>query len=179
MKSIQRKQGGFSLVEILLVLGIIAILAIAAFIIFPQVQAANRANTEQSNITTIAAGVKNLYGATRNYNGISASTLIKAKIAPSSMYANDSTATALTSSWSAPVAIAASTPTGGTGTANSQFTLTYSDVPSEVCTRLVPGLLANFSSVTVGGTNVSANNPAGVVDACSASTTATVAFISN
>ena len=175
MKSIQRKQGGFSLVEILLVLGIIALLAIAAFIIFPQVQAANRANTEQSNITTMAAGIKNLYGATRNYDQIAARTLIQARIAPSSMYANNTAATTLTSAWSGDVAVAAS------GTNNSQFTITYAAVPSEVCTRLVPGLIANFQSVTVGTTVVSAQNPGAIVGACSPASNAAVpvAFTSN
>jgi prepilin-type N-terminal cleavage/methylation domain-containing protein len=175
MKSIQRKQGGFSLVEILLVLGIIALLAIAAFIIFPQVQAANRANTEQANITTMAAGIKNLYGATRNYNGITARTLIQARIAPSSMYGNDTTATALTSAWSGAVTVAAA------GTGDSQFVISYAGVPSEVCTRLVPGLLANFQTVTVGTTVVSAQNPTSVVGACAPASAniVPVAFTSN
>ena len=171
MKSIQRKQGGFSLVEILLVLGIIALLAIAAFIIFPQVQAANRANTEQSNITTMAAGIKNLYGATRDYSTITPAILIQAKIAPSSMYGNVAGATELTSSWSQSVLV---DPVGTT-----QFSITYSAVPSEVCTRLVPGLLANFQAVTVGGTTVTANNPGGVVGACAASAAPSVVFTSN
>ena len=113
MKSIQRNQGGFSLVEILLVLGIIAILAIAAFIIFPQVQASNRANTEQTNITTLAAGIKNLYGATRNYTGISATVVNQARIAPASMNGGDPSATTLSSSWSGDVAIAPSAAVAG------------------------------------------------------------------
>ena len=170
----KNKQRGFSLVEILLVLGIIALLAIAAFIIFPQVQAANRANTEQANITTMAAGIKNLYGATRNYGGttpISPTILIQAKIAPSSMYGNATGATALTSSWSQPVLVA---PVGTT-----QFSITYNAVPTEVCTRLVPGLLANFQTVTVGGATVTANNPGGVVQECARSAAPNVIFTTN
>lgn len=39
-----RRQPGFSLVEALLVMGVIAMLMMAAFVIFPQVQGAHRAN---------------------------------------------------------------------------------------------------------------------------------------
>lgn len=171
MKSIQRNQGGFSLVEILLVLGIIAILAIAAFIIFPQVQASNRANTEQTNITTLAAGIKNLYGATRNYNGVSATVVNQARIAPASMNGGDPAATALSSSWSADVAIAPSAAVAGPPAipAGRAFTITYSAMPSEVCTKLVPGLLQNFEAIQVGSTNLTKTTaPGAVVTACNA-----------
>lgn len=175
MHSYINKQRGFSLVEILLVLGIIALLAIAAFIIFPQVQAANRANTEQANITTMAAGIKNLYGSTRNYAGVTPRILVQARIAPTSMYANNTAATTLTSAWSGDVSV------GPTGTNNSQFIITYAGVPTEVCTRLVPGLLSNFQTVTVGSTAVSAQNPTAVVTACAPTnaSSVSVAFTSN
>jgi len=156
MKSIQRNQGGFSLVEILLVLGIIAILAIAAFIIFPQVQASNRANTEQSNITTITAGVKNLYGATREYGGLSATVVNRARIAPPSMNGGAfATATTLSSSWSGDVQVGPSTINGDLGNAPFRyFKLRYLAMPTEVCTKLVPGLAQNFEHVIVGATDV-------------------------
>lgn len=186
MKSIN-KQGGFSLVEILLVLGVIAILAIAAFIIFPQVQAGSRANTEQSNITTITAGVKNLYGAKRDYTGINAETVNKARIAPSSMNGGDfATATTLTSSWNGDVAVAV-------GADPKTFTVAYADMPSEVCTRLVPGLLQNFTGVGFGADAAAAvtdaegttalngqSNPGAVVTSCQGTNgVVSVAFLAN
>lgn len=179
MKSIQRNQSGFSLVEILLVLGIIAILAIAAFIIFPQVQASNRANAEQSNIQTVTAGIKSLYGATRNYDGITEGVVNQARIFPASMNGGNFGLTSpITSSWSAPVTV---TPVG-TAPAR-QFAITYDAVPSEVCTRLVPGLAQNFEIVTVGTATVKAAgstavDPGAVVTAC-ASGAQTVVFTSN
>lgn len=160
MKSIQRNQGGFSLVEILLVLGIIAILAIAAFIIFPQVQASNRANTEQSNITTIAAGVKNLYGATRNYSSVTNGVVNTARIFPPTMNGGVfGSTTPITSSWSETVTVAP-------GPSTDLFTITYAAMPTEVCTKLVPGLVQNFEAVTVGSTPLTDNDPADIITAC-------------
>lgn len=49
MKRINKK--GFSLLELLLVLGIIAALIVAAFIVYPKVQDSNRATTEAKNIS--------------------------------------------------------------------------------------------------------------------------------
>jgi prepilin-type N-terminal cleavage/methylation domain-containing protein len=179
MKSIQRNQGGFSLVEILLVLGIIAILAIAAFIIFPQVQSSNRANSELTNITTIAAGTKNLFGSTRDYFTVTTGVVNQARIFPPSMNGNQFGATdEIQSSWNADVAVApANCATGAVpGAAPARcFSITYDAVPSEVCSKLVPGLIQNFELVTVGGATVA--TPADVVTACAGADT-TVAFIS-
>lgn len=52
---------GISLLELVLVLGIISALVVAAFIVYPKVQASQRAQAERNNIATIQAGVKSLY----------------------------------------------------------------------------------------------------------------------
>jgi prepilin-type N-terminal cleavage/methylation domain-containing protein len=57
IKNIKSKKG-FSLLELLLVLGIIAALVVAAFIVYPKVQASQRSQAESNNIATIQAGVK-------------------------------------------------------------------------------------------------------------------------
>lgn len=178
MKSIQRNQGGFSLVEILLVLGIIAILAIAAFIIFPQVQSSNRANSELTNITTIAAGTKNLFGSTRDYFTATTGVVNQARIFPPSMNGGVFTATAdVQSSWNADVDVAPADCAGGavpTAAPARCFSITYAAVPSEVCSKLVPGLIQNFERVTVN--SVAVTTPADVVTNCIAG--GPVSFIS-
>lgn len=186
MKSIQRNQGGFSLVEILLVLGIIAILAIAAFIIFPQVQAANRANAEQANVTTITAGIKNLYGATRDYGTATTAIVNQARIFPASMNGGDfSAAAAINSSWDGAVTvIGASDILGAAPSATAAdrfFTITYAAMPSEVCSRLVPGLVQNFEAIYVGTPAAAtlASDPGLTAALCAASDTVDVTFVSN
>ena len=47
------RSAGFSLIELLLVLGIIAILLVAAFVVYPQVRDRNQANVEVTNLATM------------------------------------------------------------------------------------------------------------------------------
>ena len=75
-------QSGFSLVEILLVLGLIAILAIAAFVIYPQVRDESNGQEVAMGIRDIQIGISHLYGSSNNYNSLTTSTVVHAKIAP-------------------------------------------------------------------------------------------------
>lgn len=160
------KAQGFSLIEILLVIGIIAVLAIAAFIIFPQVQASGRANTEQSNIMTMAAGTKNLFNG--RYADLTNSVATTGNIVPRSMYDAAAPGT-ITSSWGKSVVLAPVTATP------SLFTITYNDLPSEVCLKLVPGMVQNFESITLGAAPINrSSTPAQIVTACQAATQAMV-----
>ena len=82
MKKIKKlkKKNGFSLIELLLVLGIIAALAITAFMIYPKVSASNNAQTEATNINTIKASVTSLYSSSPDYTGLDTEVGIKSKI---------------------------------------------------------------------------------------------------
>ena len=85
IKNIKNKKG-FSLLELLLVLGIIAALVVAAFIVYPKVQASQRAQAESNNIATIQAGVKALYTSASSFTGLTNTVAVQAKIFPDNMY---------------------------------------------------------------------------------------------
>jgi prepilin-type N-terminal cleavage/methylation domain-containing protein len=78
IKNIKSKKG-FSLLELLLVLGIIAALVVAAFIVYPKVQASQRAQAESNNIATIQAGVKALYTSASSFTGLTNLLLFRRK----------------------------------------------------------------------------------------------------
>lgn len=181
MKSIQRNQGGFTLVEILLVLGIIAILAIAAFIIYPQVQASNRANTEQSNLTAITAGTKNLFGSTRDYGPATNAVLNVARVFPAGMNGGKFGSTdTVSSSWSGSVTVTGDTCLGvSSAAANTRcFQVLYAGMPSEVCSKLVPGLLTNYKLIKISGTATALATPADVAVACAKNNPVDVTIVS-
>ena len=71
MKLITRKRKGFTLVEILLVVGFIALAGIGIYTVYTKVQMSNAALQEGKNLDTIRAGTKNLFGGTQTYANIS------------------------------------------------------------------------------------------------------------
>ncbi|MFN0462872.1 type 4 pilus major pilin, partial [Salmonella enterica subsp. enterica serovar Infantis] len=73
------------LLELLLVLGIIAALVVEAFIVYPKVQASQRAQAESNNIATIQAGVKALYTSASSFTGLTNTVAVQAKIFPDNM----------------------------------------------------------------------------------------------
>ena len=160
-------QSGFTLVEILLVLGIIAVLAIAAFIIYPQVLAGNRANSEQSNLTAMTAGLKILYGTTHDYSTLTNLIANESRIVPSSMNGGNFAATTISSGWDGSVVLAP-----GSAAPSPTYSITYSAMPSDVCAKLVPGASHNYIGVYIPAAAASpiATDPATIVAACSTST---------
>ncbi|HCK7688078.1 TPA: prepilin-type N-terminal cleavage/methylation domain-containing protein [Salmonella enterica] len=85
LNSKRKSKKGFSLLELLLVLGIIAALVVAAFIVYPKVQASQRAQAESNNIATIQAGVKALYTSASSFTGLTNTVAVQATIFPDNM----------------------------------------------------------------------------------------------
>lgn len=159
-----RKSKGFTLIEILLVVGFIALAGIAAYITYPKVQATNRANTEATNINTIAAGVKNVYAGANTFTGLTEAALITGQQVPTTMI----NGTTLTNSFGGVVTVAPATLAGGT--ANGSFAITYKNVPIAECVKLATGVGNNFVNVNVAGTDVKKFPATTPVDVASAIT---------
>jgi type II secretory pathway pseudopilin PulG len=172
----KKKNKGFTLVEILLVVGFIALASVGVYTIYSKVQTANSANAESRNLDTIRAGIKNLYGASPNYTGITATVVNQAKITPEAM--RDATPAGITNTFGGTVTI---DPVNlGTGTANG-FRITYPLVTDVVCTKLVTTGGAQFDQVTVGTTVIKTfgtnkMDPADAAAACNGAAQQTVLF---
>lgn len=83
--SMKKANDGFSLIELLLVLGVIAILLVAAFVVYPQVRTKQMVNKELVGLRTITASIQSMYASKKNYLGFSANTLVQAHLVPSNM----------------------------------------------------------------------------------------------
>ena len=186
----QKQQRGFSLVELLLVLGVLAILLVAAFVVFPQVRDRNQANAEVTNLTTIKANVSNLYASRGgNYTGLTNTVAINARVYPSGMIsaAVGSNPAAAVASWGGAVTTEAATNP-------RRFQVTYNGVPPGVCLGLVSGAAGNYEQITVGSTPVITNGTAATESsaggrfdpaaaagtaACGSATPQNITFLSN
>lgn len=153
MKLKERIENGFTLVEILLVVGFIALAGIAIYTVYTKVQMSNAALQEGKNLDTMRAGVKNLFGGSSNYSGLTNSVLNDARITPDSMRvipykANDSS---INNSFGGAVVVS---PTSLGDGSNNGFKVIYPAVPGAVCAKLVTGAGTAWDQITVGGTVV-------------------------
>ena len=186
MKSIsfnQAKAKGFSLIELLLVLGVLAILLVAAFVVYPQVRDRNQANAEVSNLTAIKANITNLYASRGgNYDGLTTGIANQARAFPASMNGGTYTSAAtITAAWGGTVTVVEN------ATNQRLFDIAYTAVPDGVCLGLVSGAASNFQDVRVGATAAAATSvftngqfdPGAAAAACAATGNKDVLFRSN
>ena len=177
----RKSKKGFSLLELLLVLGIIAALVVAAFIVYPKVQASQRAQAESNNIATIQAGVKALYTSSSSFTGLTNTVAVQAKIFPDNMLSGSGTAAKPINAFKGNVMLAA-TATGPSSATGSSFTITYDNVPAAECVKIATAAAGNFYITTVGTKVVKAAggtlDVAATAAACTNATSNTLVFTS-
>lgn len=66
----QSKCKGFSMIELLLVVGLIAVFAAVVFFVYPQVRDNNYANIERQRLLRTVARVQNLHFSAGHYEGL-------------------------------------------------------------------------------------------------------------
>lgn len=136
MKMLSSRQSGFTLVEIMLVIGLISAIAIGAFMIFPKLQMSQNVNEMSTRALSVSASTHQFFGG-RSFTGLTNASAISAGI----MDVNDT-----------------ATPWGNMNisAANSgnEFQLEFTRVPSGACTRLVEALDPNSKELRVGNTVV-------------------------
>ncbi|EPY8425331.1 type 4 pilus major pilin [Citrobacter youngae] len=145
----KKSKKGFSLLELLLVLGIIAALVVAAFIVYPKVQASQRAQAESNNIATIQAGVKALYTSASSFTGLTNTVAVQAKIFPDNMLSGSGSSATPINAFKGDV-IVESANTGPSAAQGSSFTITYKNVPAAECTKIITAAAGNFYTAGVG-----------------------------
>jgi len=177
------KARGFSLIELLLVIGFIAGALVLAFVTYPKVQATNRANVEAQHITVFAGGIKNLYSTAQNFNSLSNTVLLNAKVVPDDLQINAPT---INNIWGGTITVA---PTPAAGGGPLTYTITYTQVPSSECTKLATSVSVNFLKLvinsdgplfdrTASGGNVNID-PATAAASCNAVNANTMTFTGN
>ncbi len=157
LNSKRKSKKGFSLLELLLVLGIIAALVVAAFIVYPKVQASQRAQTESNNIATIQAGVKALYTSASSFTGLTNTVAVQAKIFPDNMLSGVGNAAVPVNAFKGNITVLAAN-TGPSLATGSSFTISYANVPAAECTKIITATAGNFYIATV---NAKVVKPAG------------------
>lgn len=150
MKKNNNKKG-FTLVEILLVVGFMALAGIGIYTVFGKTNTSNKALQESRNINVLKAGIKNIYGGSQGYGGLSNGVLNDSRTTPESMrkVPYDSPDSTITNMFGGSVLVVP-TVLGGSGL-NNGFRISYSKVPGDVCSKLVTMVDKNIEQITVNG----------------------------
>jgi len=172
-QEMKRNKKGFSLLELLLTLGIIAALIIAAFIVYPKVQAAQRAESELKNVATIQAGVKSLYSGMANYQGLNNSVLINANVFPENLLKDGDSGTQAVNAFGGNVEVKS---TSASGIADAGISIKYYNVPSDECIRIATALANNVSSVRIN--NIATTYTSLLATKCSSTNSNTIEIVS-
>lgn len=153
----KKNKKGFSLIEMLLVIGVLSVLLIAAFVVYPRVQESSKVSQEVKNIAMIKAGVANYFEQQgSNYTSLGeASTkegnlfANRARLIPESMNGGDYNTSALRHSFGGEVWISATTNAHEGYAAGRTLVIRYTDVPSSACIKLVTEASGLFVKINV------------------------------
>lgn len=185
-RKITRNQG-FSLIEMLLVLGVLAVLLIGAFVVYPKVKAQNQANEMATHMTMIKANVQKSFLSQASYKGLDTTTANKARSFPESMNGGDFAIghSGIRSPWGGIVyvdGINAVTPTpNGNIPVYRSFYIRLADIPSDICMPLLSSVAGHYESIKVGTTELldkSGLNTSLAAQTCANSQPQTIIFYS-
>lgn len=149
----KKMKQGFSLLELMLVLGIIAALVVGAFIVYPKVRASQQVELEAKNISTISAGIRSLYAGKSNFEGLNDSVALGAKIFPDNLIVGTGTSASLVNSFKGTVMVSSDGETHS-GQDDSGFFIKYTRLMPDVCSKLVSAVASSFYEINVNGTYV-------------------------
>lgn len=164
MKSFRRRSpSGFSLVELLIVIGVISILIAGVFVFYPKVRLNKEVNLQVDNISFVVSTANDFFSG-RETTGLDRDSAITAQLATDEQ---------LTSPWGS-ISLA---PVAG----NQDWSMTYADVPSEACILLLSRVQNINRQITVGTTVVKSSTVAFEIgpmsEACNAADLVDITFI--
>lgn len=130
------KQAGVTLIELIVGLVIIALIVAGALALFGTAQSSQSSTQLTQDLTSLRASTKSLFLGQGNYGTASASLndlLVTAKRVPSTIMVDASTTPdTLSHSLNGTIATAV-------GATNTQFTITLTNIPADVCVPLLSG----------------------------------------
>ena len=160
-----RNQLGATLLELVMSIGIIAVIAISALAFFQQANEQNKITAEVSSVGALVAGIRNMYITQGDYNGLTNTIIIRSNIFPDRMRNPGAVGAALNqikTSWGTNGIVL--TAEAVDGVADGGFVMQYNTVPRGACVDFVSKVLGNFTLVEVNDNEVT--NVASIVNRC-------------
>lgn len=162
------KAKGFSLIELMLALGVAAVLMVAAFVIYNQVSEASKINAIQAQVRTISAGIRTLFPH-GDYGALTNRVAVDANLVDESMREDPTNPDSrLRNSWGGTLVISGTDESTATGVCGPSaggarcpyFRIVINSVPSKACVDMITAMGGEYEIVWAihgGGTSVSEN----------------------
>jgi prepilin-type N-terminal cleavage/methylation domain-containing protein len=171
-KSVKKLQSGFTLVELGIVVAIAAVIIGLGLVVVPSILASVRANSEVSDLPTIATKVQKTFANVPNYSTLTQAIAVGMRVFPDATVAG----VTVTNRWGGAVTIAPSTIV----LANDAFTLTSVGVPAAECVQIAQGMERNARIISIAGVVVKPDGGgldlAKVGTQCGLATTSTMVY---
>lgn len=140
---------GFSLIELLLVLGVVALLLVAAFAIYPQVRDRRAATSDARDLIGMVSAVETVVGVGGNFRGMNNLVVNRAGLVPRSFNGGQRNTAVLTNSFGGTIQLIDTA--GGAGGCSTTMCrglrVDYHGVPSGACQAMIPMLIGKFEWV--------------------------------
>lgn len=178
MKKIIKRKNGLTIIESLLIVGLIAVSSIAVYVVYMKSAVAGKVAQEARNIKILQDGILNIYTNERNFQNLDNTLVNNSSIAPNSM--RDGTPDGISHIFGSDITITSRT--SNPARPNDIMVITYENVPTEYCTKFVVEAKSKFDGVLVNGNPIKENgidNPAvDILPAlCDANTNSTLDFL--
>lgn len=139
---------GFTLTEVLLTLGLAAIIIILIFMVLPKVLSASKSSQDIKNLISLQSSVREIYRSQSSFNGLTVDVLRNAKMIPENMLANPAqTNTDVINAFSGKVYF---------GQVTNGFSIAFANIPPDACVKMVTAVAPLFYQITANGVNVKA-----------------------
>lgn len=148
-------QQGFNLIELMIVIGLIALAIMIGFSVYNSTSEKNKVSNFVRDLGTIASGITNTYATSPSYSGLSNAVITAGNTIPAHIRG---TGTNIKSPWSLSGVTVAPT------NADQNFQITVTDIPDGSCQEIASQTFSTYDSVTANGTAVT--NPTTAATAC-------------
>lgn len=152
-----KKNKGFTLVEVLLVVGFIALAGIGIYTIYSKIRNSQYAAQEVRHLNVFKAGINALKSPGFKYTDVSTVLLNNARITPDSMRAIQYTLNDMSITSGFGQSVTASTVNLGGGSFNG-YAIIYWAVPTEICSKMISGAEKNWAYISVNSVSVKPYN---------------------
>lgn len=155
-----RNKNGYTLIELIISLGIIVILGALIFILVPKVMSSYKAQSEINNINNIRSAVNSLFLTKVDYRDLTTKLMINSKSLPDTLYEDmkGENNVTLLNGFKGEVTIEGLKSTTGnyspSGNDYAAYMIRYKSIPQDECVKIVSGVSSDFYNIAVGTTDV-------------------------